>query len=119
MNTNSAFTSSYTENPFRYQQIDLRKKSMFLVEQPIVDYDAADNCRLYVTTMKAMNFRDDIPSIPFDDFKNHYELVFDLTSMQDSTEKCHYPELVGESLRLALNFTFLLEHITKLIVMGE
>ena len=25
MNTNSAFTGSYTKNPFRYQQIDLRK----------------------------------------------------------------------------------------------
>ena len=25
MNTNSAFTGSYTENPFRYQQFDLRK----------------------------------------------------------------------------------------------
>ena len=46
--------------------------------------------------MKAMNFQDDIPSIPIDDFKDHYVLVFDLTSMQDATENCHYPELVGE-----------------------
>ena len=27
-----------------------------------------------------MNFQDDIPSIPIDDFKDHYVLVFDLTS---------------------------------------
>ena len=44
--------------------------------------------------MQAMNFWDDIPSIPIDDFKYHYVLVFDLTSMQDATENCHYPELV-------------------------
>ena len=66
-----------------------------------------------------MNFQDDIPSIPIDNFKDHYVLVFDLNSMQDDTEKCHYPELVGEPLMLELNFTFHLEHVTELIVLGE
>ena len=117
MNTNSAFTGSFTENPFWYQQFDLRQTRILRGGQPIVD--TADNCRLYVTTMKAMNFQDDIPSIPIDDFKNHYVLVFDLTSMQDATENCHYPELVGEPLRLELNFTNPLENVTELIVMGE
>ena len=119
MNTNSAFTGSYTENPFWYQQFDLRQIRILRGGQPIVDFDAADNCRLYVTTMKAMNFQDDIPSIPIDNFKDHYVLVFDLTSMQDATEKCHYPELAGEPLRLELTFTFPLEHVTELIVLGE
>ena len=62
---------------------------------------------------------DDIPSIRIDKFKGHYVLVFDLTSMQDATENCQYPELVGEPLRLELNFTFPLEHVTDLIVLGE
>ena len=106
MNTNFAFTGSYTEDPFWYQQFDLRQVRILRGGQPIVDFDAADNCRLYVTTMKAMNFQDDIPSVPFDNFKDHYVLVFDLTSMQDATENCHYPELVGEPLRLELNFYF-------------
>ena len=66
-----------------------------------------------------MNFQDDIPSIPIDDFKDHYVLVFDLTSMQDATENCHYPELVGEPLRLELTFTHPLENVTELIVLGE
>ena len=69
--------------------------------------------------MKAMNFQDDIPSIPIDNFKDHHVLVFDLTSIQDATENFHYPKLVGEPLRLELNFTFPLEHVTKLIVLGE
>ena len=119
MNTNSAFTESYTENPIWYQQFDLRQIRILRGGQPIVDFDAADNCRLYVTTMKAMNFQDDIPSIALDNFKNHYVLVFDLTSMRDATEKCHYPELVREPLRLELNFTFPLEHVTELIVLAE
>ena len=64
-----------------------------------------------------MNFQDDIPSIPIDDFEYHYVLVFDLTSMQDATENCNYPELVGEPLRLELNFTRPLENVTELIVL--
>ena len=69
--------------------------------------------------MKAMNFQDDIPSIPIENFKDHYVLVFHLTSMQDATENCHYPELVGEPLRLELNFTFPLGDVTELNVLAE
>ena len=52
--------------------------------------------------MKAMNFQDDNPSFPIDDFEGHYLLVFDLTSMQEITDNCHYLELVGEPLRQEL-----------------
>ena len=116
MNTNSAVTGSFTENPFWYHQFDLRQIKILKGGQPFVDFDTADNCRLYVTTMKAMNFQDDNPSISIDDFKYHYVLVFDLTSMQDATENCHYPDLVGEPLEL--NFTNPLENVTELIVLG-
>ena len=119
MNTNSAFSISYTENPFWYPQFGLKQIRILRGGQQIVDFDAADNCRLYVTTMKAMSFQDDISSFPIDKFKNHYVLVFDLTSIQDATENCQYPDLVGEPLRLVLNFTFPLEHVTELIVLGE
>ena len=71
MNTNSAFTGSFTENPFWYQQFDLRQNRILRGGQPIVDFDTADNCRLYVTTMRAMKFQDDIASNPIDDFKDH------------------------------------------------
>ena len=66
-----------------------------------------------------MNFQDDILSIHIDDFKDHYVLVVDLTSMQDATENCHYLELVGEQLRLELNFTNPLANVTELFVLGE
>ena len=62
--------------------------------------------------MRAMNFQDDIPSIQIDDFKDHYVLVFDVTSIQDATEIRHHPELVGEPLRLELNHTNPLENVT-------
>ena len=66
-----------------------------------------------------MNFEDDIPSIPIDNFKDHYVLVFDLTSMQDATENCHYPKFIGEPLKLELNFSYPLEHVTELFVLGD
>ena len=39
--------------------------------------------------------------------------------MQDATENCHYPELVGEPLRLELNFTPPLENVTELTALGD
>ena len=41
--------------------------------------------------MKAINFQDDITSIPRDNFKDRYVQAFGLSSMQDATENCHYP----------------------------
>ena len=119
MKTNSAFTGPHTENPFWYQQLDLRQIRTLRGGQPIVDFDADDNCRIYVTTEKTMNFQDDMPLIPLDNIKDHYVLVFDMTSMQDANETCHYPEPVGEPLRLELNSTFHLEHVTEVIVLEE
>ena len=117
MNTNSAFPGSFTS--FWYQHFGLRQLRILRVGQPIGDFDAAVKCCLYVTTMKAMNFQDDIPSTPIDDLKDHHVLVFNLISMQDAPENCSYPELVGEPLRLELIFTHLLENVTEIIVLGE
>ena len=69
--------------------------------------------------MKAMNFQDDIPSIPVDNFKDHYILVFDLTSMQNATEHCHCPQLIGEPLKLELYFSSPLQKVTEVILLGE
>ena len=105
MSSTSAFTGSFAENPFWYQHFNLSDIRILIGGQPIVRQDTTDNCRLYVTTIKRMTFQDDIPSIPVNNFKDHYVLVFDLTSMQDATEHFHYPELMGEPLKLELYFS--------------
>ena len=119
VNTNSATTGSFTKNPFWYQQFELRQFIKLRGGQLIVDFDTADNCRRNVTTMQAMNFQAEIPSTAIDDFRDHYVLVFDLTSMQDASENCHHLELVGEPMKLELNFTHPLENVTELIVLIE
>ena len=100
MNTNSGFNRSYTEKPFWYQQFVLREIRLLRGGQPIVDLDAVDNCQLQVTTMRALNFQEPILSISIGNFNDQYVLVFVLTSMEDATENFHYPQLVGEPLRL-------------------
>ena len=117
MNKISAFIGWFTENPLWFQQFELRQFKILNGGQPIVDFVLADNCRLYVTTMEAMNFQDEAPQ--FQLIISKYVLVFDLTSMQDANENCHCPELVGEPLTLELGFTFPLEHVIELILLGE
>ena len=46
--------------------------------QPKVDNDAADDCRVYVATMKAMNFKNDFASIPIEAYKDQYLLELGL-----------------------------------------
>ena len=44
--SNSAFTGSFAENPFWYQQFNLRIVRIIRGGQPIVHHDTTDNCRL-------------------------------------------------------------------------
>ena len=69
--------------------------------------------------MKTVNFEQVISTKRNDNFKDPYALVFDSNSIQDSNEICHYPEVVGEPLRLELNNTSPLEHGAELIVWDE
>ena len=54
--------------------------------RPILDFHGADNFHIQVTTRKAMNFQEDVPSIPIDIFIAHFEQKFDLTSIHYAAE---------------------------------
>ena len=119
MKTHSAFFGSFAENPFWYQQFAFRQVRILRGGQPILDFDVADICRIKVTTMKTKNLQGDDSSVASDIFRNHYALAFDLISMQDASQKIHYPGLDGVPLRLDLSFNFPLEHVLEFNVMGE
>ena len=60
--------------------------------------------------------------LPKNSFHSFHNDLRDTSSEKDLlylSENCHDPELVGEPLRLELNFTFPQEHVTVLIVLGE
>ena len=119
MNKNSAFTGHFQENPFHYQKFCLRELRIIRGGRAIVSVDTTNDCRAYLTTMKAMNFNEEVPALPIDLFQNHYVLVFDHTTLQDAGENIHYPELSGESIRLEMFFARPLTNGTELIVLGE
>ena len=119
MNTNAAFSGSFAENPFHYQKFGLREIRVIRGNQPIVYMSTVQNSQAYVTTMKAMKYNDETPTLPFDDYDNHYILVFDLTSLQDAADQIHYPEIIGGSLRLEMYFDESLEKAVEVIVLGE
>ena len=64
LNRNSAFYKLYTEDPFWYQQFNVRQIRISRRCQQIVDCDAADNCRLYGLKMKARTFKMISPHLP-------------------------------------------------------
>ena len=66
--------------------------------------------------MKATTFNEEIAAIEV--FQNHYILVLDLTSLQDSGECVHCPGLTGKSFRLEV-LEYPLESVTKIIVVRE
>ena len=66
-----------------------------------------------------MKFNGETPALPNHLFRNHYILVFDLTSLQDAGENIHYPEFIGESIRLEMFFDHPLRNVTEIIVLGE
>ena len=67
--TNSSVTATYTENLFWYQQFDLRYNRKLRGGEPNIDFEVVDKGRFYVTTMKTLNFQDEILSIPNDNSK--------------------------------------------------
>ena len=116
---NSAFTGSFIKIPLWYQTFILTQVRTLKGGQRILDFDATDNFSSSVTKVNAMNFQNDVPSIPIERFKDHYALVIDLALMQEATENCHYPELVGEPLpETKLHFSSRKSY-TEVIVLGE
>ena len=119
MKMNSAFTEPFVENLLWYQQFQLRQTTMFKTGQPTAGFDLVDVSRLYVATLKEMNFQLDMPSLSSDKFQDHFELVFDLTSMQHATKNFPFLELCGKSLRLEINVSLPLEDVIELTKLGD
>ena len=116
---NNAPIPIFQENPFHYRKFGLRELRIVRGGRGVVSIDTTNNSRACVTTMKAMNFNEEIPALPNDFFTDWYVLVFDLNSIQKAGENDHYPELSGETLRSEMFFERPLTNVTKPIVLRE
>ena len=87
--------------------------------RPIVDFELLKIVAYMLRQGKQRTFKISSSESQLILFKDHHVLVFDLTSMQDATEEGHYPEKIGEPLRLEINLTFPIELVTELVLLGE
>ena len=71
----SAVAGSFHEILFRNQEFHSRELRLIRGGRVILSLDTVSPCRSYVTTMKAMLFNEDFPSVPMEDFQNLYNLV--------------------------------------------
>ena len=81
--------------------------------------DTTDDVQSYLTTMRALNFDEDGPGIPLQEYLEHFFQVFDLTSTQEANVQIYYPDVVAASLTLELYFTSRLPSATEVTVFGE
>ena len=112
--TKTAFTGSFAANPVWHQEIALRQIKTLGSGQPFADFHISDNFHIQVTTITAGIFQGHM-SIAIDNFEDQNNLVVDLTPVQDATEHCRYPKLIGEPLRLQLGSKLANAFVTDLL----
>ena len=114
-NKSSAVERFFHENPFNYHQFHVREIRIIQGGRAIISSDTVSPCIPSVISMKAMLFIKDFPALPMEAFRNYYNPLFDLNSIQGAAEQLHYPKLSEESLRLKIFFLFPLEQVTEMI----
>ena len=119
MNANADFTGSLGTNHFHFRKYGLKELRIICGGLPILSLNTKDDVVPYFHTLKSLNFEQDGPGISLAQFRNHYILVFDLTSTLQADADLYYPEIVGGAIRIELNFDTGLGHAVELIVLGE
>ena len=71
MNENSAFTGDKTENRFRFQKFGLREICSVRGNQTIVDMNCVNIFRPWITTMEALNLKEDGHNVELEEYQNH------------------------------------------------
>ena len=67
----------------------------------------------------ALNLQNDTPTNLCENLKNHFFILFNVTSCQDASQIFPKRLLIEETLRLQLNLAPTPEHVTELNALGE
>ena len=120
MNTNANFNGHSSTTPYHYQKFDLFRLEISRNGLVLWDVKLSDNnTRMYYTTLESLHFEEHGPNIPLHDYKNHFFMLFDLTSTTESNVEVYYPELVGGQIRLKMYFSKALEQPLEVLLLGE
>ena len=75
--------------------------------------------RLYLNSLEALAFQQHVHGVSFEDFPNHYVLVFYLTSTQQTSHDYLYPEFTNGSISISLRFSTQLTDSKELFFLGN
>lgn len=121
MNTNTAFAGSSATNPFHYTKFDLQSITLYRNGIPIsgTPLSTIDTKRAYFSSLGALSFADHGHGIPLDQYKDHFVIVFDLTSTLEASQEYIHPELTNTSLSVEFTFGTPLTNAIEVFFIGE
>ena len=121
MSTNEGFVGAKTVNPFHYQKFGLRSITVLRNGHPIAGtpLETETDKKLYLNSLGALAFHEHGHGISYEEYANHYLMVFDLTSTQQASHDYLHPELTSASISISLRFDSALAHITEVLLLGE
>lgn len=119
--TNAAFLGSKMSNPFHYQKFNLNEVTVYRNGFPVAGtpLSTENEKRIYISSMDALAFGYHSHGIPFQDYTNHFVMVFDLTSTQQASHDYLYPELTNAAVSLELKFANNLASSVEVFLLGE
>ena len=75
--------------------------------------------KMYLNSMGALAFHEHGHGTSFEEYANHFLLVFDLTSTHQASHDNLHPEHTSASISISLPFDTALVQITEVLLLGE
>ena len=104
---NEAFLGARRVNPFDFQKFNLNIIAVYRNGDPVsgTPLQIENDKKLYLNSLEALASGQDGHGVPYNDYANHYILVFYLTSTQPASHDYLYPGLTIGSISFSLRFS--------------
>ena len=121
LNTNKAFLRNNRQNSFIFRKFDLEQIYIYRNGLPVADspISTSDDKRLYFNTITDLAYVDNGHGISLTDYTNHFIMVFDLTSTQQTSHNFFHPELTNSSISIELKFSAALPNNIEIFNIGK
>ena len=113
------FAGSQTTSALHFAKHNLQQVKISRSGKTLIDIDCTSNAQLFFNTLKSLNYVNDGPQVSLSTYPNHFYMVFDLTSVEESFTEVHYPETIGAAIKIELKFSVALGHALELLAFGE
>ena len=121
MATNEAFLGAKRVNLFHFQKFNLNSIKVYRNGYPVAGtpLQTENDKKLYLNSLEALAFGQHGHGVPYNDYANRYNLVFDLTSTEQASDDYLYPQLTNGSISISLRFSAQLTNSVDTFLPGE